>query len=95
MQKTLVKINTKKAKAMDNFIKVEVKKDHLDKVARASVLDALTEIIWNAFDAVANSVSITIERNNVGLHAVHVKDDGHGIEYKKSKADSTAKCITV
>lgn len=71
---------------MEELIKVEVKKDHLDKISRGSVLNSLTELVWNAFDADANSVQIIIVKNEIGLEEVHVKDDGHGIPYKDSKA---------
>ncbi|CAB9492898.1 ATP-binding protein [Alteromonas macleodii] len=70
---------------MEELIKVEVKKDHLDKVSRAPVLTALTELVWNAFDADADLVQVTIDRNDFGLQAIHVKDDGMGIEHKDSK----------
>ena len=70
---------------MEALIKVEVKKDHLDKISRASVLNALTELVWNAFDADANNVHIQIVKNEIGIQEVHVKDDGHGILYKDSK----------
>ncbi len=52
------------------FIKVEVKKDHLDKVSRAPVLSALIELVWNAFDADADLVHVSIERTELGLQAV-------------------------
>jgi len=70
---------------MEDLIKVEVKKDHLDKVSRAPVLSALTELIWNAFDADADLVEVSIERTDFGLQAIHVKDDGLGILHKDSK----------
>lgn len=70
---------------MEDIIKVEVKKDHLDKVSRGSVLNALTELVWNAFDADADLVKVKIVKTDVGLQEVHVKDDGHGIPHKDSK----------
>jgi hypothetical protein len=70
---------------MEDLIKVVVKKDHLDKVSRAPVLSALTELVWNAFDADADLVQVTIDRTDFGLQAVHIKDDGMGIAHKDSK----------
>jgi len=70
---------------MEDLIKVEVKKDHLDKVARAPVLNALAELVWNAFDADADKVEVSIERTDLGLKAMHIKDDGGGIAHKDSK----------
>lgn len=70
---------------MEDLIKVEVKKDHLDKVSQAPVLNALTELVWNAFDADADLVEVIIDRTDFGLKAVHVKDNGMGIVYKDSQ----------
>jgi Histidine kinase-, DNA gyrase B-, and HSP90-like ATPase len=70
---------------MEDLIKVEVKKDHLDKVSRAPVLSALTELVWNAFDADADLVQVSIERTDFGLQAIHIKDDGIGIPHNESK----------
>ncbi|WP_139737236.1 ATP-binding protein [Aeromonas caviae] len=70
---------------MGNLITVEVKKDHLDKVSRAPVLNALTELVWNAFDADADLVELSVERNELGLQAIHIKDDGHGIHYDEAE----------
>lgn len=70
---------------MDDIIKVEVKKDHLDKVSKAPVLTALTELIWNSFDADADIVQVAIDRNDFGLQSITVKDDGHGIIHQDAK----------
>ena len=70
---------------MEDLIKVEVKKDHLDKVSRGPVLNALTELVWNAFDADADLVQVTIDRSDFGLQAIHIKDDGYGIVHKDSR----------
>lgn len=43
---------------------------------------ALVELVWNAVDAEAEHVSVTIERDEAdwnSITAVHVVDDGHGI----------------
>lgn len=71
---------------MEELIKVEVKKDHLDKISRGSVLNSLTELVWNAFDSDANSVQIQIVKNATGIQEIHVKDDGDGITHKDSMA---------
>ena len=70
---------------MEDLIKVEVKKDHLDKVSQAPVLNALTELVWNAFDADADLVEVIIDRTDFGLNAVHIKDNGMGIVYRDSQ----------
>lgn len=70
---------------MEEIIKVEVQKDHLDKVSRSTALNALTELVWNAFDADADLVEVSIIYNALGVEAIHVKDDGHGISFRDSK----------
>jgi hypothetical protein len=70
---------------MTKQIQVEVQSDHLDKVSKSSALTAVSELVWNAFDADANNVEVLIESNDLGISAIHVKDDGHGIEYSKAE----------
>jgi hypothetical protein len=71
---------------MEEIIKVEVKKDHLDKVSKSTALNALTEIVWNAFDADADLVEVSIAHSALGIESICVKDDGHGISFNDSKA---------
>jgi hypothetical protein len=59
---------------------VEVRSDFLEKMARAKPISALSELIWNAFDADAKSVEISFVYDNLDtLEAIVVKDDGAGI----------------
>tara|TARA_R110001583_G_scaffold195405_1_gene372881 strand:- start:1827 stop:3800 length:1974 start_codon:yes stop_codon:yes gene_type:complete len=69
---------------MTKQIQVEVQGDHLDKVSKSSALSAISELVWNALDADANNVEVLIENNDLGISAIHVKDDGHGIDYNKA-----------
>lgn len=46
--------------------------------------ESVFELIWNGFDANANSVVISLDRNQLGgLAGLMVLDDGDGIDYKK------------
>lgn len=57
----------------------EVQADYLSKYTR-SPLRGVLELIWNALDADAEHVRVTVERNEAeGIDAVHVADDGHGM----------------
>ena len=73
----------KAKRKMNDAIRVEVKKDHLDKVSRGSALQAVAELVWNAFDADADIVEVTVDRDDFGLRGITVKDNGYGIEYSK------------
>jgi hypothetical protein len=65
--------------------KVEVKKDHLPKVAAGSAKSALAELIWNSFDADAKHVQVNFVAGALGTERVVVADDGVGISYKEAE----------
>lgn len=47
-------------------------------------IEALSELIWNGFDARARTVAVRCTRNPLGaLDTVVVTDDGHGIDYQR------------
>ncbi|WP_417659600.1 ATP-binding protein [Pseudidiomarina sp.] len=71
---------------MSKKIQVEVQSDHLDKVSKSSPLTAVTELVWNALDADANTVEVIVDSGDMGISAIHVKDDGHGVDYDKASA---------
>lgn len=48
---------------------------------RASAHLAIAELIWNALDAEASTVAVTVERNELGAPTVVIiNDDGHGMK---------------
>lgn len=60
-------------------LSVSVQEDHLASLLRAP-LEGLSELIWNALDADADNVTVTFDRNALGgVDAIHVADDGHGM----------------
>ncbi|WP_087689814.1 ATP-binding protein [Pandoraea sp. PE-S2R-1] len=64
---------------------VEVQPDFLEKIARARPIQALSELLWNAFDADASRVDITFEYNDLEtLRAIVVSDDGYGIPHAEA-----------
>ena len=69
-------------------IKVEVQKDHLERLSNTSPKIALAELIWNALDADATKVEIVTEKdpkNTISpLKAIIVNDNGHGIPRNKA-----------
>lgn len=59
---------------------VEVQPDFLEKITRAKPIPALSELIWNAFDADASKVDISFEYNELEtLNAIVITDNGLGI----------------
>lgn len=66
-------------------IKVQVKKDHISKLANSHPVQALAEIIWNALDADSAKVEVFFKENPVeglGIEQIIVKDNGHGMPYQ-------------
>jgi hypothetical protein len=60
--------------------RVEVQPDHLEKNTKARPVPALAELIWNALDADANRVVVTLDHNELGtLIRVVVRDNGLGL----------------
>ena len=65
--------------------KVEVRKDHLSKVASGTAKFALAELIWNSLDADAKNVSINFIDGTFGVENVIVSDDGTAIPYEQAE----------
>ena len=62
---------------------ITVQNDHLERFARTrKPVLALAELLWNAVDADAEHVSVTIGVNELGgLNYIKVSDDGHGLPH--------------
>ena len=66
---------------------VQVQEDHLERLSqtRKPIL-ALAELIWNAVDADAKRIDVTLVDDALaGLKAIKVADDGHGIPYEEAE----------
>lgn len=58
----------------------------LSQSERTSVIDILAELIWNALDAEASRIAVTVEDDPLGAPAViAIRDDGHGFSYDEAK----------
>lgn len=68
---------------------VEVDADQFDRLARPTrPLAGIEELIWNALDAEAESVVVTIDRTALdGVDTVVVTDDGHGMSHDDTTRD--------
>ncbi len=61
-------------------IPISAKKDFLQQIATATGLRAVSELIWNGFDAGADRVDVVLVTNELGgLDEVRVIDNGSGI----------------
>lgn len=69
---------------MGDQYRVKVQKDHLEKLSNARPIQAISELIWNGLDAEANSIRVEIENSDMGMKAITVEDDGHGIPYEEA-----------
>ncbi|MBN3786005.1 ATP-binding protein [Burkholderia sp. Ac-20353] len=70
---------------------VEVQPDFLKQITRAKPVPALSELLWNAFDADAKTVLIEFEYNVLGsLNTITVRDDGEGIPRANAEACFTS-----
>ena len=62
---------------------IQVQDDHLERIAqtRKPIL-AVAELIWNAVDADATRIEVTLTDDDLdGLKTIRVADNGHGIPY--------------
>lgn len=68
---------------------VQVDADQFDRLARPTQpLAGIAELIWNALDAEAETVNVTIARSELdGVDEVSVTDDGHGMTHDESSRD--------
>jgi len=67
-------------------VSVKVQSDYLQRMVtlRNPVL-AVTELIWNALDAEAQTVRVSLSANALGgIEKIIVSDNGHGIDYENA-----------
>ncbi|MDP4025732.1 ATP-binding protein [Methylobacterium sp. NEAU 140] len=62
-------------------VPVEIQDDFVEHQARAAPLQALAEFVWNALDADATEVDIALDRSELGLTHITIRDNGTGIPY--------------
>ena len=65
----------------EKHYKVEVQEDHLERLANARPVQAVAELIWNAVDADATEVDVTVDSTDLGMQSITVRDNGHGVPY--------------
>jgi hypothetical protein len=64
-------------------LELRVESDHLERLARANAITALSELVWNSLDAEATLVEITTTASELagaeGIGSIKVADNGHGM----------------
>ncbi|MDP1675329.1 MAG: ATP-binding protein [Bacteroidota bacterium] len=66
---------------MSKQLDIRVERDHLMSLTKANAKSAITELIWNSLDADATIIEVRISQNAIGIEAVEVMDNGHGINF--------------
>lgn len=61
-------------------IEVKVENDHIQRITTAKPIAAISELIWNAYDADAREVKVELEEGQLTkLGLIRIVDDGKGI----------------
>lgn len=70
-------------------IHLQAADDHVAALAHErDPVRAVAELVWNALDADANKVEVTLRRNAAdGIDGLTVEDDGHGISPEETESD--------
>ena len=72
---------------MAKTFQIQVQDDHLKQIAKTrKPILALAELVWNAVDADATRIDVTLISNELNaLTAIEVADNGHGIPYAEAE----------
>ena len=62
-------------------LELKVEQDHVEALAKVrNPITAIEELIWNALDADATVIDVTLEFNELGgLEKIKVSDNGRGL----------------
>ena len=70
------------------WVPINVEGDHLERLARGEPIAGIVELIWNAVDAEATAISVTVAEDELGaVEEVRVEDDGHGMNHEDAIND--------
>lgn len=62
------------------IIDVTAQPDHIVSLTKTTPIGAVSELVWNSFDADASNVRIIIEENGLGgIDEIRIEDDGEGL----------------
>ena len=66
----------------ETIYSVEVQPDFMQKLAHVQPVTGIAELIWNALDADADSVSVILDDVSLGQERLIVRDNGEGFGYE-------------
>jgi hypothetical protein len=65
---------------------ITVEQDHIESLTRASGINAISELIWNALDADATEIRINYKKNILGKYEeLTIEDNGHALDYSSAE----------
>jgi DNA mismatch repair ATPase MutL len=65
---------------MPSIVEVKAQKDFWDRLCKTRPLRAISELIWNSFDADSQDVSVFLDKNPLdGIDRIRLADNGDGI----------------
>jgi hypothetical protein len=71
---------------MPSVFEVKAQKDFWERLYRTRPVRAISELVWNSFDADADEVSIIIEKNLLdGIEKIRISDNGTGIPFDANR----------
>lgn len=70
---------------MSKQLDIRVERDHLISLTKASAKSAIAELIWNSLDADATRVDVRISQTAIGIEAIEISDNGHGIDFSDAE----------
>lgn len=70
--------------------RVEVKRDHLSKIAHTSPERGLAELLWNSLDADSTKVDVYFSTDEIGTSEIIVKDNGCGFSINEAETMFTS-----
>jgi HSP90 family molecular chaperone len=71
---------------MPSVVEVKAQKDFWDRLCKTRPIRALSELVWNSFDADSRKVSICIDKNPIdGIDRIRISDNGTGIALNPEK----------
>ena len=70
---------------MANILNIQMSKEHIDRNSVATPKEAIKELLWNACDADAAKIEVTLTKNHQygeAIEEIIVKDNGHGMKFE-------------
>jgi hypothetical protein len=70
----------------ERILEVHAQEDFVEKLTAARPAQALAELVWNGLDAEATKVTVEVDSGPIGLKAIRVRDNGHGIPPEEAES---------